>query len=88
MVLSLLTWYLQCVQVAALTSMTAAVYMRVFLEESLPDEGGLRQPILKSGQDVEKSGEAPKRTQVSKKFPTLKDIFCLLKSRSYFYFRV
>lgn len=61
--------------------MTAAVYMRVFLEESLPDEDSLRQPILKGGPDIEKNGEAPKRTRVSRTFPTMKDLISLLKSR-------
>ncbi|EXB24040.1 Hippocampus abundant transcript 1 protein [Morus notabilis] len=71
-------------QVAALASMTAAVYMRVFLEESLPHEDSLRQPILKGGPDIEKNGEAPKRTQVSKTFPTMKDLISLLKSSKTF----
>uniref|UniRef100_A0A6N2LKN4 Major facilitator superfamily (MFS) profile domain-containing protein n=1 Tax=Salix viminalis TaxID=40686 RepID=A0A6N2LKN4_SALVM len=38
-------------QVAALVSMLAAVYMRIFLRESLPNGENLTRPILKSGQD-------------------------------------
>ena len=75
-------------QVAALASMAAAVYMRIFLKESLPDlddddhdEDGLTHPILKERPDVEKHGETSRKTRISKKLPTLGDLVCLLKNR-------
>ena len=64
-----------------MASMAAAVYMRIFLKESLPDEEDLMQPILKGQQDIENDGESSKRTRVSKNLPKLKDLICLLKNR-------
>lgn len=61
--------------------MTAAVYMRMFLKESLPDEEDLMQPILKDQQDIEKNGESSIRTREAKKLPRVKDLICLLKNR-------
>ncbi|KAL5561251.1 hypothetical protein UlMin_030998 [Ulmus minor] len=70
-------------KVAAFTSMTAAVYMRVFLKESIPDnedDSLLNQPILEASLDIEKDGESTRKTQISKKIPSMRDIICLLKS--------
>ncbi|CAK7329442.1 unnamed protein product [Dovyalis caffra] len=69
-------------QVAALVSMIAAVYMRILLKESLPNEENLTQPILKSGQDdhCQDDGDLPLKTKESKKIPSIGDIISLLKS--------
>ncbi|XP_062081542.1 uncharacterized protein LOC133787613 [Humulus lupulus] len=66
-------------QVAAAATMSAAVYMRIFLKESLPDEEGLLQPILKDQHDIENNVESSTRTRVFKNLPTLQDLLCLLK---------
>jgi hypothetical protein len=63
--------------------MLAAVYMRIFLEESLPQSENLTQPILKSGQDdhCQDDGDLPRKPMVSKKIPSIQAIISLLKSR-------
>ncbi|KAL9354203.1 hypothetical protein Peur_052173 [Populus x canadensis] len=69
-------------QVAALVSMLAAVYMRIFLEESLPNGENLTQPILKSEQDDHcQDGDLSRKAPVLKKIPSIQDIIGLLKSR-------
>ncbi|XP_011046630.1 PREDICTED: hippocampus abundant transcript-like protein 1 [Populus euphratica] len=69
-------------QVAALVSMLAAVYMRIFLKESLPNGENLTQPILKSGQDDHcQDGDLSRQAPVLKKIPSIQDIIGLLKSR-------
>ncbi|KAJ6927485.1 hippocampus abundant transcript-like protein 1 [Populus alba x Populus x berolinensis] len=69
-------------QVAALVSMLAAVYMRIFLKESLPNGENLTQPILKSGQDDHSQDcDLSRKAPVSKKIPSVQDIIGLLKSR-------
>ncbi|KAG6761707.1 hypothetical protein POTOM_034936 [Populus tomentosa] len=69
-------------QVAALVSMLAAVYMRIFVEESLPNSENLTQPILKSGQDdhCQDDGDLPRNPMVSKKIPSIQAVISLLKS--------
>ncbi|XVF67978.1 hypothetical protein PTKIN_Ptkin10aG0165500 [Pterospermum kingtungense] len=69
-------------QVATLVSMLAVVYMRIFLEESIPDQvDSMTQPILKEGDDdVLKDVNGPRKISVSKKIPSLGDIICMLKS--------
>ncbi|KAJ6896969.1 hippocampus abundant transcript 1 protein-like [Populus alba x Populus x berolinensis] len=69
-------------QVAALVSMLAAVYMRIFVEESLPNSENLTQPILKSGQDdhCQDDGDLPRKPMVSKKIPSIHAVISLLKS--------
>ncbi|XP_073267432.1 uncharacterized protein [Populus alba] len=69
-------------QVAALVSMLAAVYMRIFVEESLPNSENLTQPILKSGQDdhCQDDGDLPRKMMVSKKIPSIQAVISLLKS--------
>ncbi|KAE8008820.1 hypothetical protein FH972_005293 [Carpinus fangiana] len=51
-------------KVAAFMSMLAAVYVRVFLEESIPNEVGIRQPILKEAPNATKEdADLEKTTQ-------------------------
>lgn len=80
-------------QLAALVSMIATVYMRIFLEESLPYEqqasDNLTQPIFKHADDEpnlvdEEDGQIQKTTmqiQAFKNIPSLQDVLCLLKTR-------
>ncbi|KAJ6346237.1 hypothetical protein OIU78_008800 [Salix suchowensis] len=69
-------------QVSALVAMLAAVYMRIFLQESLPNSENLAQPILKSGQDdhSQDGGDLPMKPMVSKKIPSIQAITSLLRS--------
>ncbi|KAF9676195.1 hypothetical protein SADUNF_Sadunf09G0113000 [Salix dunnii] len=69
-------------QVSASVSMLAAVYMRIFLQESLPNGENLAQPILKSGQDdhSQDGGDLPRKTMISKKIPSIQAITSLLRS--------
>ncbi|XP_021286980.1 hippocampus abundant transcript-like protein 1 isoform X1 [Herrania umbratica] len=69
-------------QVATFVSMLAVVYMRMFLEESIPDQvDGISQPILQEGEDViQKDGNAPRKMPVFRKIPSVGDIISLLKS--------
>ncbi|KAF5449029.1 hypothetical protein F2P56_029517 [Juglans regia] len=68
-------------QVAAVMSMIAAVYMRVFLKESIPNGDGLRQPMLNGTPhgDLEKT-----TTQAFKRIPSIGDLICLMKSSTTF----
>lgn len=70
-------------QVSAVVAMLAAVYMRIFLQESLPNGENLAQPILKSGQDdhSQDGGDLPMKPMVSKKIPSIQAITSLLRSR-------
>ncbi|KAJ6409967.1 hypothetical protein OIU84_009457 [Salix udensis] len=69
-------------QVSAVVAMLAAVYMRIFLQESLPHGENLAQPILKSGQDdhSQDGGDLPMKPMVSKKIPSIQAITSLLRS--------
>ncbi|KAA3462811.1 hippocampus abundant transcript-like protein 1 isoform X2 [Gossypium australe] len=69
-------------QVATFVSTLALVYMRIFLEESRPDQvDSMVQPMLKEGEDIiQKDGNAPGKMPVFKKIPSLGDVICLLKS--------
>ncbi|TYH37435.1 hypothetical protein ES332_D12G039700v1 [Gossypium tomentosum] len=69
-------------QVATFVSTLALVYMRIFLEESRPDQvDSMIQPMLKEGEDIiQKDGNAPGKMPVFKKIPSLGDVICLLKS--------
>ncbi|KAF5745778.1 hippocampus abundant transcript-like protein 1 [Tripterygium wilfordii] len=69
-------------QVAAFVSMAAAVYMRVFLKESIANGNGLTQPILKEGPDnsAQIDCDLPRHVPVFKKIPSVGDLVCLLKS--------
>ncbi|KAL6218008.1 hypothetical protein ACLB2K_011225 [Fragaria x ananassa] len=75
-------------QVAALGSMMAAVYMRIFLKESrLSDHGdsSLSQPILKGSEPVleritDDDDYTPKTKVAFKKMPSAADLFGLLRS--------
>lgn len=70
-------------QVAAFVSMLAVAYMRIFLEESMPDDGdGLARPILKEGPDfIQNNGDEPSNIRVFKKIPSVRDLVCFLRSR-------
>ncbi|KAG6712017.1 hypothetical protein I3842_05G084300 [Carya illinoinensis] len=63
-------------QVAAVMSMIAAVYLRVFLKESIPNGDGLRQPMLNGTPhaDLEKT-----TTQAFERIPSIGDLICLMK---------
>ncbi|XP_031268621.1 uncharacterized protein LOC116127089 [Pistacia vera] len=70
-------------RVATLFSMIAAVYMRVFLKESLrPDEDGLTQPIIKGGPDDNQNerADSPRKIWEFKNIPSVRDVTCLLKT--------
>lgn len=73
-------------------SMIATVYMRVFLEESLPykEDQSLKQPILAKSNDHDEPAEDitvnidddhDGQTPPKKKFPSLQDLFSLLTTR-------
>lgn len=66
--------------------MLAAVYMRVFLKENIPDNDGLTQRMIKGemADDVnqnESNNISLKKTAVGKKIPSLGDLIFMLKSR-------
>lgn len=68
-------------KVAALSSMIATIYMRIFVKETTgrSDSETLNQPIL-----IDNGAECSKSKSVSQSFKQvlpLKDIFCLLRSR-------
>ncbi|KAM4089466.1 hypothetical protein ACB094_07G154000 [Castanea mollissima] len=68
-------------QVAAFMSILAAVYMRIFLKESLPNGDDIRQPILKGEQDVIRSdGDLENTRQVFKRIPSVGDLIFLTKN--------
>ncbi|GMI74446.1 hypothetical protein like AT5G42210 [Hibiscus trionum] len=70
-------------QVATIVSMLALVYMRIFLEESIPDrDDGMTQPILKESEDaIQRDGNVvPRKMPAFKRIPSLGDIICLLRS--------
>ncbi|KAK2665642.1 hypothetical protein Ddye_004216 [Dipteronia dyeriana] len=82
-------------QVATLVSMLAAVYMRVFLKESVRiDDHSLSQPIIKKEDpdfnnvdqnDDDQDDQAKKiSTSLYKKIPSLSDLTCLIKSSTTF----
>ncbi|XP_028797538.1 hippocampus abundant transcript-like protein 1 isoform X2 [Neltuma alba] len=69
-------------QVAALFAMSSAVYMRIFLEESLVVRGCVRQPMLKeSGPPCveEVSENSDSSPPIFKTLPSLRDLIGLLK---------
>ncbi|XP_022135593.1 uncharacterized protein LOC111007514 [Momordica charantia] len=71
--------------IAAISSMVATVYMRIFLEDGLPVESDLVQPMLKdevpelTGREDD-AGKLPRPTPGFRKIPTLNDVTTLLKS--------
>ncbi|KAL0412365.1 UNVERIFIED_CONTAM: hypothetical protein Sradi_1438200 [Sesamum radiatum] len=69
----------QIFQVAAVASITALVYMRIFLEDTTRSTDALeQQPILNS---TNEEGNKPlKTTDIANKIPSPKDIIRLLKS--------
>lgn len=73
-------------QVATFVSLFAVVYMRIFLEESIPaDQGeGITQPILKEGEEddiIQKDDNAPTKVPAFKKIPSMGDVIYLMKNR-------
>ncbi|XP_059453847.1 uncharacterized protein LOC132184282 isoform X2 [Corylus avellana] len=67
-------------QVAAFMSILAAIYVRVFLEESIPNGVGIRQPILKEAPNATKEdADLEKTTQVFKRIPSMGDLISLTK---------
>lgn len=73
-------------QVATFVSLFAVVYMRIFLEESIPaDQGeGITQPILKEGEEdniIQNDDNAPTKVPPFKKIPSLGDVIYLMKNR-------
>ncbi|KAL5791283.1 hypothetical protein ACOSQ2_006171 [Xanthoceras sorbifolium] len=81
-------------QVATLVSMLAAIYMRVFLKESVPIDDSLSQPIIIKGDpdlNVDQNddhGDQPLKKissiSVYKNIPSIEDLTCLLKSSTTF----
>ncbi|XWS67700.1 hypothetical protein CRYUN_Cryun04dG0028400 [Craigia yunnanensis] len=68
-------------QVATFVSILAVVYMRIFLEESTPNQvDGMTQPILEGEDVIQNDGNAPRKMTASKKIPSMGDIICLLKN--------
>ncbi|KAK4437599.1 Hippocampus abundant transcript 1 protein [Sesamum alatum] len=70
-------------QVAAVVAVVAAVYMRIFLEDtSTRQDDALDHPILKpaAGTDHQTAESAGKKTDLIKKIPLPKDIIRLLNS--------
>ncbi|KAK7280597.1 hypothetical protein RJT34_25662 [Clitoria ternatea] len=69
-------------QVAAVLSMVALVYMRIFLKESVPGDC-MKQPLLKEEEETSaqqrEDESSPRTTGTFKKLPSLGDIICLLK---------
>lgn len=64
--------------------MVAVVYMRIFLEDSLPETEEISRPMLNGmdAQDVDDDGgSSAKKVQAFKKIPSLGDIFSLMSSR-------
>jgi len=64
-------------QVAVLSAMAAAVYMRIFLKETTHQEDASTQPLLTS----EPSNPSSNRLQLFPNIPTIQDINTLLTSR-------
>nr|XP_023888748.1 uncharacterized protein LOC112000810 [Quercus suber]POE65838.1 hippocampus abundant transcript 1 protein [Quercus suber] len=68
-------------QVSAFMSILAAVYMRIFLKESLPNGDDIRQPILKGEQHVIRSDSDLENTRkVFKRIPSVGDLIFLTKN--------
>ncbi|XP_039059684.1 tetracycline resistance protein, class D-like [Hibiscus syriacus] len=71
-------------QVATFVSLFAVVYMRIFLEESIPADQaeGIIEPILREEEEdvTRKDGNAPAKMSSFKKIPSLGGVICLLKN--------
>ena len=73
-------------QIAAISSMVAIVYMRIFLEDRLPGGSDLVQPMLKEEvpeltDREDDGGEFPRPTSAFRKMPTLNEVIHLITSR-------
>ncbi|XP_075503589.1 uncharacterized protein LOC142540962 [Primulina tabacum] len=71
---------IQIFQVAAATAIAAAIYMTVFLVDTKLPSDALEQPILKEIESNDDSVKPLEKMDFSRKIPSPKDIFCLLKS--------
>ncbi|XP_073123855.1 uncharacterized protein [Henckelia pumila] len=71
---------IQIFQVAAAAAIAAAIYMTIFLKDTKLPSDALEQPILKEIESNEDSVEALEKMDFSKKIPSPKDIYFLLKS--------
>ncbi|XP_022969086.1 uncharacterized protein LOC111468189 [Cucurbita maxima] len=71
--------------IAAISSMVAILYMRIFLEDRLPGGSDLVQPMLKEEvpeltDREDDGGEFPRPTSAFRKIPTLNDVIDLIMS--------
>lgn len=79
------------IQVGAVVSMIAVVYMRIFLKDDFTIKSNttdsLKHPILTTEEEEEEEttpstdGESSKEVGVFKKIPSPNDLLCLLKTR-------
>lgn len=78
------------IQVGAVVSMIAVVYMRIFLKDDFTIKSNttdsLKHPILTTEEEEEETtpstdGESSKEVGVFKKIPSPNDLLCLLKTR-------
>ncbi|XP_073041356.1 uncharacterized protein [Primulina eburnea] len=67
-------------QVAAVVSVVAAVYMRVFLQETPQHINALEQPILKSGTETDETGYGTMKKTEATKGSFLHDVIQMLRS--------
>ncbi|KAK2974304.1 hypothetical protein RJ640_026865 [Escallonia rubra] len=77
----------QTFQVAALVSMVATVYMRIFVKESMHGGDALTRPILRTSHEdtqCESEDESSPKIKVSKKIISPADLVFLLKSSTKF----
>lgn len=69
------------IQVSAAVSIVAAVYMIVFLKEKTGEADPLEQPILEVTESNEEGCKASNKIDLTRKVPSPRDIFRLLRSR-------
>lgn len=82
-VMRLKFWYI-IIQVAAIFSVVAAIYLKIFLTETSRDQidAALEEPILKSSVDqTVEAGKLQPFKDALKKIPLPKDIMRMLKTR-------
>ncbi|XP_030450359.2 uncharacterized protein LOC115672632 isoform X3 [Syzygium oleosum] len=73
-------------QVAAVVSMVAVVYMRIFLKDSIPVADESTRPILKGSEtdNDQNDSDSMKKIHIFKKIPSIGDLICLLRSSKIF----
>ncbi|KMT01338.1 hypothetical protein BVRB_9g213530 [Beta vulgaris subsp. vulgaris] len=74
----------QTFQAAAVSSMAAAAYMRIFLKETTPETDASTQPLLKSEPSSSSDENLSKKVQIFKKIPNFHDVKSLLGSSKIF----